>query len=469
MIQASLIKEMEGIVGKENVFTSEADRQSYSYDAAVIEHVIPGAVIRPTKTEQLGEVIKKLYDEGVPMSFRGSGTNLSGGTTVDSPDCVVVCTNALNKIIEVNANDLYVTAESGTITAKMAAACAAKGLFYPPDPGSMSVSTIGGNVNENSGGLRGLKYGTTKAYVMAMEFYGNNGELCKTGSRTVKCATGYDLAGLLIASEGTLACLSRITFKLVPPPKASKACVAYFPDMEHASQAVADIIASHVVPCTLEFLDHDSINYIEDFAKAGMDRSAGAMLLVEVDGHPAQVADEAAIVEKCLNANNPMAVLVPKNAAEKARLWEGRRVAIPALARCRPTLRLEDVTVCRSQIPAMIKGLQKLAKENNVQLATFGHAGDGNLHPSILCDKRDKVEMERVERAAEGLFLLALELNGTLSGEHGIGTTKKKYMEKETSRGTIMWSRRMREAMDPKGLFNANKIVGVNTVHDSVC
>ena len=326
--------------------------------------------------------------------------------------------------------------------------------------GSMSVSTIGGNVAESSGGLRGLKYGTTKDYVMGMEVFANTGDLVKTGSRTVKCATGYNIAPLLVGSEGTLAVTSKVTLKLIPPPKASKAMMALFKDMDGASQAVAGIIAAHVVPCTLEFLDHASINYIEDYVKIGLPRDAGAMLLIEVDGHPAQVEDEAVIVEKVLRDNSATEIVVARDAVEKSRIWEARRVAIPALARCRPTLMLEDATVPRSKIPAMIKALDEIAARHNVTIATFGHAGDGNLHPSILCDRRDKEEFSRVERAVDDLFNAALELGGTLSGEHGIGTAKIKWLEQETSHGTIMFSRRLRKAFDPKGLFNPSKIVG---------
>ena len=476
MPSASLIKEFEQLVGKENVFSSEADRQSYAYDAAVLKPMIPSLVVRPTEVEQLGQVVKRCYEEGIPMTVRGSGTNLTGGTIPDCSDTIVILTTGLNKILEINtegigyvvelhgAGHLALIHQGGVNTQDgrrlFAAAVAAKGLFYPPDPGSMSVSTIGGNVAESSGGLRGLKYGTTKDYVMGMEVFANTGDLVKTGSRTVKCATGYNIAPLLVGSEGTLAVTSKVTLKLIPPPKASKAMMALFKDMDGASQAVAGIIAAHVVPCTLEFLDHASINYIEDYVKIGLPRDAGAMLLIEVDGHPAQVEDEAVIVEKVLRDNSATEIVVARDAAEKSRIWEARRVAIPALARCRPTLMLEDATVPRSKIPAMIKALDEIAARHNVTIATFGHAGDGNLHPSILCDRRDKEEFSRVERAVDDLFNAALELGGTLSGEHGIGTAKIKWLEQETSHGTIMFSRRLRKAFDPKGLFNPSKIVG---------
>ena len=461
MPSASLVKEFENLIGKENVFTSEADRQSYAYDAAVLPSVVPGLVLRPTSTEQLGALIERCYANGLPMTIRGAGTNLSGGTVPDADKSVVILTQGLNKIIEINEEDLFAIVEPGVVTAQFAAAVASKGLFYPPDPGSQAVSTIGGNIAENAGGLRGLKYGVTKDYVMGMEVFANTGDLVKTGSRTVKCATGYNIAPLLVGSEGTLAVTSKVTLKLIPPPKASKAMMALFKDMDGASQAVAGIIAAHVVPCTLEFLDHASINYIEDYVKIGLPRDAGAMLLIEVDGHPAQVEDEAVIVEKVLRDNSATEIVVARDAVEKSRIWEARRVAIPALARCRPTLMLEDATVPRSKIPAMLEALDKIGARHHVTIGTFGHAGDGNLHPSILCDKRDKEEFSRVERAVDDLFNVALELGGTLSGEHGIGTSKKKWLELETSKGTLEYMRRMRSAFDPKKLLNASKIVSL--------
>ena len=461
MASQALIKDFEDLIGKENVFTSEADRQSYSFDSAVLEPVDPAMVLRPTTTEQLGLCVKKLYDNGIPMTVRGAGTNLSGGTIPDHSDTVVVLTTGLNRILEINPNDLYAVVEPGVITADFAAAVAKKNLFYPPDPGSQAVSTIGGNIAENAGGLRGLKYGVTKDYLMGVEFFDATGEVVKTGSRTVKCVTGYNLAGMLIQSEGTLGVISQAILKLVPPPKASKALMAVFDDMQNAAEAVAGIIAAHVLPCTLEFLDNNTIVRVDDFTKAGLPRDAAAILLIEVDGHPAQVADDAEAVERVLKENKAVAVHVPKDAAEKFKLWEARRMALPVLARCRPTTVLEDATERRSQIPAMMKAVNDIAAKYKVEVGTFGHAGDGNLHPTFLCDKRDAEEFKRVEEAIDEMFDTAIRLQGTLSGEHGIGTAKAKWMEKETSRGTILFSQRLRRALDPKGLLNSTKLVGI--------
>ena len=454
-------KDFEKIVGAENVFASVADRQSYAYDSAVLNPVTPALVVAPETTEQLGQVIALCYKHGLPMTVRGAGTNLSGGTIPDSTESVVILTQKLNRIIEINSADLYAVVEPGVITAKFASAVAQKNLFYPPDPGSQAVSTIGGNIAENAGGLRGLKYGVTKDYVMGLEFFDSKGDIVKTGSRTVKCVTGFNLAGLMVASEGTLGIISKAILKLVPPPKASKAMMAVFDDVQKAADAVADIIAAHILPCTLEFMDNVTINMVEDDVKIGLPRSAQAILLIEVDGHPAQVEDDAATVEKQLSKNGASSVVVARDADEKNKIWEARRKALPALARRRPTIVLEDATVPRSKIPAMIETVNDVAAKYDLLVGTFGHAGDGNLHPSILCDRRDREEFARVEKAIDELFTRTIEMGGTLSGEHGIGTAKAKWLELETSPATIEFARNMRRTIDPKRLFNPSKTTAI--------
>ena len=455
----ALVKDFQAIVGKENVLHSEADRQSYSYDSAVLDPVVPAMAVRPTSSEELGKVVRLCNENGVPLTPRGSGTNLSGGTIPKSQG-IVLLTNALNKIIEINEQDLYAVVQPGVVTAQFAAEVAKRGLFYPPDPGSMAVSTLGGNVAENAGGLRGLKYGVTKDYVMGVDFFDVNGELVKSGSRTVKCVTGLNLSALQVASEGTMGVFNEIILKLVPPPAANKAMMAVFDDIDKASETVAAIIAAKIVPCTLEILDNSTIKYVEDFTKAGMPVDAQAILLIEVDGHPGQVAEEAEKVVSICKKIGATEVKAAKDEAERNKLWEARRAALPALARARPTTVLEDATVPRSQIPAMIRAINEIARKYKLDVGTFGHAGDGNLHPTILCDKRDKDEFKRVEDAVDEIFDVALSLKGTLSGEHGIGLAKAKWLEKETSAATIAYAKALKAAVDPKGILNPGKIIG---------
>lgn len=454
-----LVKDFEAAVGTGNVMTSETDRHAYSYDAAVLDSVMPALVVRPENSEALGRTVRLCNENGIPLTVRGAGTNLSGGT-IPHPGGVVVLTNGLDRILEINEADMYAVVEPGVVTATFAAEVARRGLFYPPDPGSQTVSTLGGNVAENAGGLRGLKYGVTKDYVMGVDFWDVNGELVKSGSRTVKCVTGYNLAGLMVASEGTLGVFDKIILKLIPPAQAAKSMMAVFDTMEAASETVAAIIANKIVPATLEMMDNFTIRTVENFRKAGLPTEAGALLLIEVDGHPAQVEEEAEKVETLCRKLGATDIKVANDAAERNAVWQARRDALPALAKLRPTCVLEDATVPRSRIPAMITALGEVSRKYDVTIGTFGHAGDGNLHPTILTDRRDKAEWERVEKAIDEIFDRALAMGGTLSGEHGIGLAKSRYMERETSRATLEYSRRMKSVLDPKGILNPGKIIG---------
>ncbi|MCF8034470.1 MAG: FAD-binding protein [Desulfarculaceae bacterium] len=458
MIAPALQNEFARLVGRENVFDDASDLLTYSYDAALLPAQSPGLALRPGTLEELGRVVALCNQEGLPLTIRGAGTNLSGGAIPEGKGVVVV-TTALNRILEINQADMYAVVQPGVINQRLFDTALAQGLFYPPDPGSQAVSTLGGNVAENSGGLRGLKYGVTRDYVMGLNFFDTEGQLVKTGSRTVKCATGYNLAGLMVGSEGTLGVIGEIILKLIPPPQASRALLAVFDSMEAASQTVAAIIAARIVPATLEFLDNFTIRTVEDFSGAGLPVEAAAMLLIEVDGHPAQVADEAARVEDICRAQGATQVRPAKDAAERDRIWTARRSAIPALARLKPSVVLEDATVPRSQVPALVRFIRDLAAKHELTIGTFGHAGDGNLHPTIVFDQRDEKQFARVREAVEELFDKALELGGTLSGEHGLGLTKTRFLVKEVGPATLAWARRLKKAMDPKGILNPGKIV----------
>jgi len=355
---------------------------------------------------------------------------------------------------------MYAVVQPGVVTAKLAAAVSAKGLFYPPDPGSQAVSTLGGNVAENAGGLRGLKYGVTRDYVMGIQFFDVNGEIVKTGSRTVKCATGYNLTGLLVGSEGTLGVFNEITLKLIPLPAHQKAMVAVFDNIDKASETVAAIIAHRIVPATLEFMDNFTIRAVEDYSHVGLPTDAAALLLIEVDGYPAQVEEDAEKVESLCRQKGATSIRVAKDAAERDSVWAARRSALSALAKLKPTLVLEDATVPRSKIPDMVRAMQDIAKEYRISIGTFGHAGDGNLHPTILTDRRDKEEWARVEAAIAAIFDKALGMGGTLSGEHGTGLAKSCFLEKETSAATIIYSRKIKTALDPNYILNPGKIIG---------
>lgn len=459
-MKPALIKELQAIACADNVFTDLEDRLTYSYDAAVLEPKIPLAAVMPGSGEETGQIIKLCYENSIPITVRGAGTNLSGGS-IPEQDGIVLLTNRLNKILEINEQDMYALVEPGVITNSLAAAVEAKGLFYPPDPGSQAVSTLGGNVCENAGGLRGLKYGVTKDYVMGLNFFDATGAYVKSGSKTVKCATGYNLPGLMTGSEGTLGVLDRITLKLIPSPETRKSMVAIFNTLDQASETVAGIIASRIMPATLEILDNFTIRAVEDYSRAGLPVNAQALLLIEVDGHPVVVEEEAQKVKKLCKKMGAVKIQVAQTEEQREKIWAARRSALAALAKLKPTLVLEDATVPRSKIPDMVRALQGIAEEFKLDIGTFGHAGDGNLHPTILTDKRDKQEWHRVELAVEKIFDKALELGGTLSGEHGTGLAKAPFLKKETGASSIEFSKKLRAALDPKGILNPGKITGV--------
>ncbi len=317
------------------------------------------------------------------------------------------------------------------VTATLAAEVEKRGLFYPPDPGSMAVSTIGGNVAENAGGLRGLKYGVTKDYVMGLQFFDSQGNYIKTGSRTVKCATGYNITGLMVGSEGTLGILDQVILRLIPAPRARQAMVAVYDTLEQASETVSGIISARILPATLEILDNFTIRAVEDFSKAGLPKDAAALLLIEVDGHPAVVAEEAGQVKALCLKMGARTIEQARDDVQRDKIWAARRTALSALAQLKPTLVLEDATVPRSRIPDMVQALQKIGEKYRIDIGTFGHAGDGNLHPTILTDRRNKEEFLRVEQAIEEIFDTALAMGGTLSGEHGTGIAKAPFLEKK--------------------------------------
>jgi len=388
---------------------------------------------------------------------RGSGTGLSGGS-VPSPDCIVLCLAKMDRVIELDSANLTLLTESGATTLTIADAAAAAGLFYPPDPGSMKISTIGGNVAENSGGLRGLKYGVTRNYVMGLEVVLPNGEILWTGNKCVKDVAGYSLKDLFIGSEGTLGVITKVLLRLIPKPAAKKTMVATFDQMDKAAQTVSDIIAARIIPCTLEFLDRMTIHCVEDFAKVGLPLNCEALLLMETDGHPAVVGDEAAQMEQIARKNGCMEIRVAKDEAEAAKLASARRSAFSALARVAPTTILEDATVPRSELARMIRFVEATARKYKLKIGTFGHMGDGNLHPTFLTDERNKDEMHRIEEAFKEIFDEAIRLGGTITGEHGVGLAKKSFLPKFAGDAQMRVMRELRRALDPAGILNPGKI-----------
>lgn len=451
------VSELRGILGPANVLTSAEDLIPYSFDGTAALQAMPGSVVFVTTTAQVSEILKWANRTRTAIVTRGSGTGLSGGS-LPSLDCVVMCTVKMDKILEVDRANLTMLVEPGVTTVQVADEAVKAGLFYPPDPGSMKISTIGGNVAENSGGLRGLKYGVTRNYVMGMEVVLPNGDVTFLGNKCVKDVAGYSLKDVFIGSEGTLGVITKVLLKLIPKPQTKKTMVATYAKMDAAAETVSAIIAAQIIPCTLEFLDRTTVHCVEDYAKIGLPLDCEALLLMETDGHPAVVAEEAAAMERIAREHGCLEVRVAKDDAEATKLASARRSAFSALARVAPTTILEDATVPRSELARMIRFVEQVAKKYRLRIGTFGHMGDGNLHPTFLTDERNKEEMHRVEEAFVEIFDEAIRLGGTITGEHGIGVAKKSFLPKFAGEAQMRVLRDLRRVLDPNGILNPGKM-----------
>ena len=453
----TVLVRLREIVGAEHVLTSPEDTIPYGFDGTAALKGPVGVVVHPGSTKEVSEVVKLAAASGLAIATRGSGTGLSGGS-VPSAGCIVLCLTRLDKILSVDAANLTVRAQCGAITAAIDAAANKHGLFYPPDPGSMKISTIGGNVAENSGGLRGLKYGVTRDYVMGLEVVLPDGRIAQFGNACVKDVAGYSMKDLFIGSEGTLGIITEVLLKVLPRPAARRTMLASYDRMEDAAQTVSDIIAAKIIPCTLEFLDRMTIGCVEDYAKIGLPRDCEALLLMETDGHPAAVAEEAEQMLALARARGARDVRVARDDAEALQLASARRSAFSALARVRPTTILEDVTVPRDKLAEMVAFVAEVAKKHNLLVGTFGHMGDGNLHPTFLTDERNTEEMARVHEALEDIVTKTLALGGTITGEHGVGLAKKAWLRRQVGENSHDLMREIKRAWDPRNLLNPGKI-----------
>lgn len=437
--------------------TQKEDIIPYSFDGTAVLQKMPRAVVFPLTTREVADIVLFAAEQRLPIVTRGSGTGLSGGS-LPIEDGIVLCLSKMNRILEVDDQNLTLRAEAGAITMNIAQAAEKVGLFYPPDPGSMKISTIGGNVAENSGGLRGLKYGVTRDYVMGLEVVLPSGEILSTGNKCVKDVAGYSLRDLFIGSEGTLGIITQVLLKLIPKPAARQTMLAIYSRMEDAAATVSAIVAAKIIPCTLEFLDSVTINCVEDYAKVGLPRDAAAVLLIETDGHPAAVRDEAEIIVQLAKKHGATSVQIAETAEQSANLATARRSAFSALARVAPTTILEDATVPRSELVKIIRFIQEISVKYNLKIGTFGHMGDGNLHPTFLTNERNHEEMHRVELAMKEIFDYAVLLGGTITGEHGVGVAKKEFLGKALGELNISVMRQMKKAFDPLGILNPGKI-----------
>ena len=452
-----LTQKLLGFLKEEQVLTRDEDLNVFAYDGTAMLHQRPAAVVLPESAAEVARVLAEANEAGVPVVTRGSGTGLAGGS-VPVEGGIVLCLVRLNRVLELDARNLTMTVEPGVLTQQIADEAAAAGLFYPPDPGSIKISTIGGNVANNSGGLRGLKYGVTRDYIMALEVALADGRILSTGTKCVKDVAGFSLKDLFIGSEGLLGVITAITLKLIPAPAAKQTMLALYDDMSQAAGTVSAIIENKIIPCTLEFLDRTTVQCVEDFAGIGLPTDVEALLLVEVDGHAAEVEEQARQIEELALRLGARKVQRAASAEEGLRLASARRSAFSALARLAPTVVLEDITVPRSELTRMVERVQDVGRRYDLKVGTFGHMGDGNLHPTFLTDERNAEEMERLEGAMREVFEYAVELGGTITGEHGVGLAKKPYLGGQLGEVGLEVSQRLKASFDPKGILNPGKV-----------
>ncbi|WP_200760991.1 FAD-binding oxidoreductase [Effusibacillus dendaii] len=444
------------MLSDDRVLDSLDERYSYSFDAS-FGTFLPDVAVFPVTTEEVVNVIKLANREKIPVTPRGGGTSLSGGPLPVAGGIALVMTR-MNRLLEIDRDNLVAIVEPGVITAELQRRAEAEGLFYPPDPSSSNVSTIGGNLAENSGGPHGLKYGVTKHYVIGLEVVTPQGEIIRTGGMTVKNVTGYDLTPLIVGSEGTLGVITKAILRLIPKPRARKALMAVFNDLIDSGRAISGVLTNGILPAKMEILDNPSIRAVENYQPIGLPVEADAIILIEVDGHPAAVEDEINRAAEICRRYRAKEVRVAENERQREELWRARKLVSPAITQVKPTKISEDATVPRAKIPEMFERLRQIRDKYNIHLVVFGHAGDGNLHPNIIADIRDKDEMRRVEEAVGEIFKAAVELGGTLSGEHGIGTMKAPYMEMELGPVGLDMMRRIKQAWDPDNILNPYKI-----------
>jgi len=456
-LPASFPESLAKVIGASAVLTALEDLIPYGFDGTAALRQTPGVVVFPRSTAQVADCVRIAAAAGVPIVTRGSGTGLSGGS-VPGADSLVICLVEMNSILEIDARNLTLRAQSGVITQRIDEAAAPLGLFYPPDPGSLKISTIGGNVAENSGGLRGLKYGVTRDYVMGLEVVLADGTIARMGNACVKDVAGYSMKDLFIGSEGTLGIVTEVLLKLLPRPAARRTLLAVFDRMEDAAETVSAIIAARIIPCTLEFLDRMTVGCVEAYAKVGLPIDCDAVLLMETDGHPAAVAEEAEMMQALALKHRARSVRAARDDAEALSLAAARRNAFSALARIKPTTILEDITVPRSELAPMVAFIAETAARLNLQVGTFGHMGDGNLHPTFLTNEKDAEEMKRVHEALEAIVEKALDLGGTITGEHGVGLAKKPWLRKQLGDASYDLLRKIKGALDPAHLLNPGKI-----------
>jgi glycolate oxidase len=453
----SIIGKLKHIVGEKGMLTAPLDMQSYSFDASSKWKGVPDIVVFPTTKEQISEIMKLATAEKIPVTPRGAGSNLSGGS-LPIAGGILLCTVRMNKILNIDADNFTATAEAGVVLNDLNVELAKSKLFFPPDPQSFLAATIGGCVSENAGGPYGVKYGVFKHYVLGMTVVLPDGDIVELGGTTMKNVTGYDLPQIIVGSEGTLAIVTSVTLRLLPLPPAKQTVLAVFNELVKSGLAVHKVLADGILPAKIELMDNWVVRRINEMTALELPLDAEAVLLFELNGIPEAVEKETEAIIKTCQSEGAREARAAGDVKEAENFWAARKAGFSAIYGSTPNAFAEDVTVPPSKIPALIERVDVIAKENDVPIVVLGHAGDGNLHPSVLTDVRDEIHYKRAQKALDEIFEAALELGGSISGEHGIGLEKMKYIKQAMSPRAIDLLRGIKKVFDPDGILNPGKI-----------
>ena len=457
MITKEIREKLKEIAGVGNLLEKPEELACYSYDA-YLEESMPDLVIFPVHSDEISKIMTICSDHKISVTARGAGTSVCGAS-IPAKHGLVLCFSKMNKILEINTNDRYIVVQPGVINIDIQRALEPFGFFYPPDPGSMNVSTIGGNVAQNAGGPRCLKYGVTSDFVLGMEVILASGKIVNFGSKNVKDVTGYRLSGLFCGSEGTLGMVTKIILRVVPLPETVKTLLVTFDDLDNTAKSVSDIIGAGILPAALELLDKFTINAIEDSANLDLPRDAEGTLLIEIDGVKEACETEMKKIIEKVKDNKAVSIQEAKSEQEREKLWSARRSAFGVFAKLAPDMLSEDITVPASKIPQMVKKISTITQKYGLKVGILAHAGDGNMHPMIPADKSNTEEWKKVEKAFKEIMEEAVRLGGTLSGEHGIGLAKTEFLPLVMNKDSIEFMSVIKKAVDPNGILNPGKFV----------
>jgi D-lactate dehydrogenase len=464
-LPANVIQELTQLLSAERVLTEASDRLAYGHDNSR-QQALPDLVVFPLSHDEVAAIVRICHREHIPLISRGRGTGTTGATVPTDGGIVLSC-ERMNRILEISADDRLMVVEPGVTNQAVQEAAAAHGFFWPPDPTSAAVCTIGGNLAYNSAGPRAVKYGTPRENTLGLRAVSGSGEEIRTGTRTTKGVVGYDLTRLLIGSEGTLAVITEATLKLSPLPETKRTLQAIYADIDSATQAVARIMAQPVTPCALEFIDRQAIDMVRHLPQLELPESAGALLMIEVDGPQAAMTEMLDAVSQAASTDGLLSLKTASTAAEVEALWATRKALSPALRNVAPKKINEDVVVPVSRIPALLSGLEALAEKHGITIVNFGHAGNGNIHVNLLVDPDDPRQMASAEACLDAVFSLVLRLGGTLSGEHGIGLVKRNFVPREITPATLQLMQGIQQTFDPHNILNPGKAFPAGFTLDS--